>query len=111
MVMQSLRLLVGASGAVLLARAIFGPFHLIADVYSPLTAASIFGLAWMVAMVWRSGNGRPAKTAAPRWLIAAVLALVVLSFARAAPYFFISDDYYVLLNSRQFTLSHVPYIL
>src|SRR5690348_13808689 len=59
MLIQSLRLLLGASGAVLLARAILGPFHLIATVYSPLTAASVFGLAWMAAIALRSGAGLP----------------------------------------------------
>ena len=111
MLIRSLRLLAGASGAVLLARAILGPFHLIATVYNPLTAASVFGCAWMAAIALRTGPVMPAKTTAPRWLIAAVLAAVVLTFARAAPYFFISDDYFVLQHSREFTLSHIPYIL
>jgi hypothetical protein len=106
-----LRLLVGVSGAVLLARAIFGPFHLITTVYNPLTAASVFGVAWMLAIAWRSNGGKAAKSAPPAWMIAAVLALVVLAFARAAPYFFISDDYLVLRNSREFTASQVPYLL
>jgi hypothetical protein len=111
MLIKSLRLLLGAGGAVLLARAIFGPFRLGVPVNSPLTAATVCGFAFVATMLLRGGVERPAKAGAPRWLIVAVLAVVVLSFVRATPYSFISDDYSMLHQAREFTPARVPYIL
>ena len=80
-----LRLLLGASGAILLARAIFGPYRLLVMVDSPLTAATVFGLALLASMALAAGEPRKAAPAMPGILIAAVLGAVVLCFVRAIP--------------------------
>lgn len=111
MPITALRLLLGASGAIILARAILGPFPLLVTVNSPLNLETAFGLALMASIALRDGMARPVAAAAPRWLIAAVLAIVVLSFARAMPYYFISDDFSMLQHAREFTVSRVPFLL
>ena len=78
---------------------------------SPLTAATVFGLALIASMALAAGEPRKAAPAMPGILIAAVLGAVVLCFVRAIPYYFISDDYFILTHSRQFTLSHIPWML
>src|SRR5947209_4091492 len=102
------RLLLGASGAILLARAILGPFHLIVDVDNPLTAATVFALALLAGVITRSGMPKAAPDTMPHFLMTAVLAAVVLCFARAMPFYFISDDYFILTHSRAFTPAHIP---
>jgi hypothetical protein len=106
-----LRLLMGASGAIILTRAIVGPFHLLVPVNSPLNLETAFALALMACIALGASRTKLIAGPAPRWLIALVLVLVVLSFVQGLPYYFISDDYFVLHRAREFTLARVPFIL
>ena len=111
MPIKPLRLLLAASGAIILARAILGPFPLLVRVDSPLTAATAFGLALLGCIALGAKDRKMPESTAPRWLLAVVLAIVVLTFARALPFFFISDDYFVLQHARDFTSSRIIVLL
>src|SRR5271168_1008391 len=91
-----------ASGALVSARAFFGPFRLLSQINRPLNLESIFGLSATLAFLCRMKRDdipgdTPAKIAGTDIGSAASVILIGLAaFWRNLSDFFLSDDYYLV---------------
>ncbi len=90
------------SGALLSARALFGPFHFLTQINSPLNLQSIFGLLATLALLCRmkrgdASVGTPIRAAwADIGSAAAVILIGLAAFWRNLWDAFLSDDYYLV---------------
>jgi len=95
-------LVAAGSAMVVLARALFGPFHLGIAVYSPLTAESIFAVC-LLALILTGMHGRWGEVVSPhsfRWQPLLIgLGGIALAFWGAQRISFLSDDYFVVLDA------------
>ncbi|HEV2199293.1 MAG TPA: hypothetical protein VGR73_05700 [Bryobacteraceae bacterium] len=97
------------SGAVLAARAIWGPFQLGLAVRSPLTAESFFGISALLLVLLRARDLRAPSSALPPptlsfpYVIASILWIGIAAWAWSVSFPFVADDYVHVARSLQTT--------
>ncbi len=93
----------GATGGVLVCRALFGPFLLgPVPVNSPLNAQSVFGLACILLVTTAHRGGYPSDEILPRFILPSVLILTAAAYLPALSVGLLADDYWLLHDTSRY---------
>lgn len=100
-------LIAALTGAVLIARFLVGPFHLLLPVNAPLNLAGVFGVAVTLAMLTSPRTREQTSRDFAPWLLPVLLVVFVLAWRPALQVGFVADDYILIHLARDYFIQNI----